>query len=344
MTEPSIVTDGGISPPPPPTGTLWHTIRTGPTTAGEWTPLDELNVVIPVAGPAAAVAGAADQAAGEAQYIYTTGGGTSLWHTIRYYGGGWCQPGLVNNQIHIPGPVAAVAGAGDGVPLEAQYMFTTDDGKLWHTIRRADGTWTPTGSVNGQITIPGPVSAIAAAGDGILGETQFLYTTGGGASLWHTIRYADGTWATPDLLNNKFTIPNPVTAVSASGDGLPGEAQFVIVFGGMLWHTIRTAAATNNWSGLGCVNHQFQPNMPAQPPVQAVAAAYDYTSGEVQFIFAKNDGSAWHTARNSYGGWEPLDNLDSLLNIPGPVTALTATGDGLDAEAQFMVILGPLQP
>ena len=116
MTEPSIVTDGGINPPPL-TGSLWHTIRTGPTTDGAWQPLDELNVVIPIAGPAAAVAGACDQAAGEAQYIYTTGGGTSLWHTIRYYGGGWQQPGLVNNQIHIPGPVAAVAGAGDGVPL-----------------------------------------------------------------------------------------------------------------------------------------------------------------------------------------------------------------------------------
>ena len=38
MTEPSIVTDGGINaPPPPPTGTLWHTIRTGPTTAGQKT-------------------------------------------------------------------------------------------------------------------------------------------------------------------------------------------------------------------------------------------------------------------------------------------------------------------
>jgi hypothetical protein len=340
MTEPSIVTDGGINAPPPPlTGSLWQTIRTGTTTDGEWQPLDELNVVIPIAGPAAAVAGACDGVTGEAQYIYTTGGGTSLWHTIRYYGGGWQTPGPVNSEISVPGPVAAVAGAGDGVSGEAQYIFTTDDGRLWHTIRHADGTWQPTGSVNSQITIPGPVAAIAAAGDGVAGETQYLYTTGGGASLWHTIRAADGKWATPDLLNNKFTITGPVTAVSASGDGLPGEAQFVVVYGGMLWHTTRTAAASNNWSALGCVNDQFRPPLSAQPPVQAVAAAYDDTSGEVQFIFNLSNGSAWHTARTSGGGWEPLDNLDSLLNIPGPVTAVTATGDGLGGEAQFILVI-----
>jgi hypothetical protein len=54
---------------------------------------------------------------------------------------------------------------------------------------------------------------------------------------------------------------------------------------------------------------------------------------------AKPDGSAWHTTRTSGGSWEPLDNLDNVLSIPGPVTVVTATGDGLGGEAQFILVI-----
>ena len=30
---------------------------------------------------------------------------------------------------------------------ETQYMFATDDGHLWHTLRHADGTWAGLGDV-----------------------------------------------------------------------------------------------------------------------------------------------------------------------------------------------------
>jgi len=47
---------------------------------------------------------------------------------------------------------------------------------LWHTLRRADGTWSGLGDVEGQFAIPGPVTAVAAA-SGAPGETQFIFTT-----------------------------------------------------------------------------------------------------------------------------------------------------------------------
>jgi len=33
----------------------------------------------------------------------------------------------------------STASGGSG---ETQFMFTTSDGHLWHTLRRADGSWT----------------------------------------------------------------------------------------------------------------------------------------------------------------------------------------------------------
>jgi len=100
-----------------------------------------------------------------------------LWHTMRRPDGSWTGLGDVNGQFSIPGPVAAVCAAGDGTAGETQFMFTTQDGHLWHTMRRPDGSWTGLGDVNGQFSIPGPVAAVSAAGDGLAGETQFMLTT-----------------------------------------------------------------------------------------------------------------------------------------------------------------------
>jgi hypothetical protein len=54
------------------------------------------------------------------------------------------------------------------------------DGHLWHTLRRADGSWTGLGDVQSQIPMQGPVAAVAAA-NGASGEIQFMFTTASGA-------------------------------------------------------------------------------------------------------------------------------------------------------------------
>ena len=74
-----------------------------------------------------------------------------LWHTIRQANGGWTGLGNVNSVFSIPGPVAAVSATSDGVTGETQFMFTTADGHLWHTIRQANGGWTGLGNVNSQL-------------------------------------------------------------------------------------------------------------------------------------------------------------------------------------------------
>ena len=96
-----------------------------------------------------------------------------VFHTIRRAGGTWAPLGDVNGQFAIPGPVRAAAGA-SATPGEAQFIFATDDGHLWHTVRSdRDGSWSGLGDVLGQIQNPGPVHAVAAASS-TPGEAQFL--------------------------------------------------------------------------------------------------------------------------------------------------------------------------
>src|SRR6266700_550437 len=307
-------------------GHPWHTLRRAD---GSWTGLEDVQGKFAIPGPVTAVAAAGDGTAGETQYMFATADG-HLWHTLRRADGSWTGLGDVQSQFTIPGPVMVVAATGDGTAGETQYMFATTDGHLWHTLRRADGSWQGLGDVQSQCTIPGPVTVVAAAGDGTAGETQYMFATADG-HLWHTLRRADGSWAGLEDVQGKFAIPGPVTAVAAAGDGTAGETQYMFATAdGHLWHTLRRA--DGSWTGLGDVQSQF--TIPG--PVMVVAATGDGTAGETQYMFATADGHLWHTLRRADGSWQGLGDVQSQFTIPGPVTAVAAAGDGTAGETQYM--------
>ena len=248
-----------------------------------------------------------------------------LWHTLRHADGSWTGLGDVQGQFAIPGPVAAISGAA-GAPGETQFAFTTSDGHLWHTLRRADGSWTGLGDVQGQFAIPGPVVAIAGA-SGLPGETQFMFATSDG-HLWHTLRRADGSWTGLGDVQGQFAIPGPVTAV-AGASGAPGETQFAFTTSdGHLWHTLRRA--DGSWTGLGDVQGQFA--IPG--PVAAVGGAAG-APGETQFAFTTSDGHLWHTLRRADGSWTGLGDVQGQFATPGPVKAV-AGASGAPGETQFI--------
>jgi hypothetical protein len=137
---------------------------------------------------------------------------------------------------------------------DTQFMFTTQDGHLWHTLRRSDGTWTGLGDVNAQFGIPGPVGPVAAASDNS-DNVQFMFVTSDG-HLWHTLRRSNGTWTGLGDVNAQFTIPGPVRAVTGTASDNPGETEWMFTTDdGHVWHTLRRANGT--WTGLGDVNAQF---------------------------------------------------------------------------------------
>src|SRR5438067_11275308 len=97
-------------------------------------------------------------------------------------------------------------------------MFATADGHLWHTLRRADGSWTGLEDVQGKIAIPGPVTAVAAAGDGTAGETQYMFATADGQH-WHAVRQAQRR-----ILSQLDVICNVVVPVQDKGISLTGNS------------------------------------------------------------------------------------------------------------------------
>ena len=64
-------------------------------------------------------------------------------------------------------------------------------GRLWHTIRAADGSWQPFGDVEGPAGEAGNLRDVAVAA---VGSSLHLAAVNNAGRLWHTIRAADGSW------------------------------------------------------------------------------------------------------------------------------------------------------
>jgi len=243
-----------------------------------------------------------------------------LWHTLRVGGGNW-QPewGSVNNwERNDPGQFKATAAAGVGNDV---HVVDISGGTLWHTLRDVSGSWQRFfGNVNDQEgNDPGLFSAVGAGAVG--NELHVVRVLEG--QIWHTIRFADGTWQTDfgDVNAQQSNNPGPFTDVAAAGVG--DEIHVVGVVNGRIWHTIRRQ--DGNWQGYyGDVNAQ-QLNDPG--PFTAAAAA---GVGDQLHIVGVVGGRLWHTIRLEDGSWQGFygDVNAELETDPGPFVDLAAAGLG----------------
>jgi hypothetical protein len=261
-----------------------------------------------------------------------TCGENQLDHTIRNADGTWTGAGDVGGQITVPGPVRAVAGT-NGAIGEAQFMFATADGLLWHTIRQASNTWAATVEVNTKIRVPGPVRVIGAASSAV-GESQFMFATAGGG-LWHTTRDPDGTWTPTGDVSGQIAVPGAVVAIAATS-AATGQAEFMFATaGGGLWHTVRDAVGT--WTPTGDVSGQIA----VAGPVQAVAAAS--AAGAAEFMFATTNGHLWHTIRGTAGIWTATGDVNAQLALSGGARTVAAAGTVGVAQFMFTTRVGDWQ-
>lgn len=95
---------------------------------------------------------------GDLQVLASTTSGTP-WHTIRQANGTWLPFGDVTGQAGNPGVVGSVATALIGGDLHV-VVQTSNDGRAWHTIRQANGTWLLFGDVTGQAGNPGSIQDV----------------------------------------------------------------------------------------------------------------------------------------------------------------------------------------
>lgn len=96
-------------------------------------------------------------------------------------------------------------------------------GTIWHTIWHPDLTWQPFGNVSQVVGDPGGgpgdgPSNMAISG---VGDDLHLVSLDGSGTIWHTIRYPDGSWQVPfGNVNRVVGVPegyNPFFACAVTG-------------------------------------------------------------------------------------------------------------------------------
>jgi hypothetical protein len=122
-------------------GKLWHAMRYADTTWSVWGDPQPQIVNGPDLGRITAVS-CSGTANGDLHIVVVAN--DKPWHTIRFADGNW-QPfwgDLLSGIADVLSLVTDANCAGTSND-ELQVLVETADGKLWHTIRFADGNWQP---------------------------------------------------------------------------------------------------------------------------------------------------------------------------------------------------------
>ncbi|RSM50858.1 hypothetical protein DMA12_01580 [Amycolatopsis balhimycina DSM 5908] len=209
-----------------------------------------------------------------------------IYHEIRNPNGTWSGfqplPGYAGAAT-FSAPSVAVAGMPGG---SAQVVAVGNDGKVYHTIRRTDGTWTGWSPLN----FTAKRVSIAAMPDG---SSQVLAEAPDG-TLYHNVRYTpSGSWQGFRALAG-FGSAATFQAGSAAVAGMPdGSAQFIAVGNdGMTYHNIRRSNGTwQGWSPVGLA-------------AGSVGVAGMPAGGSAQFVAVGTDGKVWHNIRRADGTWQ----------------------------------------
>ncbi|MFD9103633.1 CehA/McbA family metallohydrolase [Streptomyces virginiae] len=145
-------------------GAMYHCVR---GRSGTWTPWGRLaghNGAATFAGPALAITGMPD---GSSQ-VLAIGIDGIVYHQLRRPDGSWTgfrAPRGVTTAT-MGASAIGIAGTPDG---SAQVVAVGLDGRVWHNVRRPDGSWTPFGRIpgpNGRDPFPAGQVRIAALHDG----------------------------------------------------------------------------------------------------------------------------------------------------------------------------------
>ena len=113
-----------------------------------------------------------------------------LFHAIRTPDGNWTPFGDVETEAGDIGKVGKVSIAPVGRDIHVTAV-SQGDGRLWHTIRRADGTWDRFGDIESAAGEAGQFLDVASAGDG---AELHVCVLAGTLHIHHSIRHSDGTW------------------------------------------------------------------------------------------------------------------------------------------------------
>jgi hypothetical protein len=319
-----------------PVGKLWHTIRF----SDHWQPFGDVKAVEsndPGAFVSVGCAAAGFVEDGQLHVCGVTSDG-GLWHTIRFQNSTSWQPSFGNVkgvESNDPGAFVSVGcgsivgGALDERDAGLHVCGVTSDGKLWHTIRFANGSgWQPFfGDVKGvESNDPGAFVSVGCAG---YNDLHLCGVTTDG-KLWHTIRFSEygkldsatsqvttypASWQ-PSFGDVKGVESNDPGAFVSVDCAMTGEYNLHVcgvTSDGKLWHTIRFANGSGWQPSFGEVTATQAGNPGPFSLVRCAAVGSD-----LHVCGITGDGTLWHTIRFADGsGWQPFGNVTQTVGSLG---------------------------
>ncbi|MBB4927350.1 trypsin-like serine protease [Kitasatospora kifunensis] len=248
-------------------------------------------------------------------HIVALGGDGHLHHTIVRQpttGGAGMVSGF--------GDVNAVAGQLTNITQVAAvsignqlHVVAVANGRLYHTIRQADGSWIGFGDIEtggGAGNLPA-VTSVALASVG--GQLQVAAVANG--KVYHTIRNTTGNWTSWGDVAQAAGATGPVTSVAMAGSG--NDAQMVIITdnGAHQYHTIRYASGTwQPFSDLSGVWGQLT----------ATSVSGTVIAGELQLSVATSDNRVLNVVRHADKTWSAGTPLD-LQSVSGTHDKVSVT-------------------
>lgn len=231
------------------------------------------------------------------------------------------DPGVVGRRV-------AIAGLADG---SSHVVAIDGSGKVFHRVRRADGTWTDFAGLNGLGTLDtASASAVSVAG---LPDGSVQVAIDGDGGVFHRERRPDGTWSQFAPLNGRGTTSTAQASAVAIA-GLPDGSSHVVIIGagGATYHRVRYPSG--HWSEFAPLNGVGTSSVALGTAV-AVAGLPD---GSAQVSIVGTDGNVYHRVRHPNGSWtefSPLRNTDSSQIAKGSAVAIAGLPDG---SSQMLIV------
>ncbi|MFC1431416.1 hypothetical protein ACEZDB_12260 [Streptacidiphilus sp. N1-3] len=153
------------------------------------------------------------------------------------------------------------------------------NGKVYHSLCAGLATGcTAVGDVYGATrSNPGVANHIAVAG--VNGTLQVVVTTDNGASLYHAVRSANGSWTTfGNVEAATKSAPGTITSIAMAPSGGSSTSDVMELAAlnstGTIYHTIRSTSGS--WTAMQSV----QPNVPGSNPFAGHQPSFLVASGE----------------------------------------------------------------
>jgi hypothetical protein len=221
-----------------------------------------------------------------------------IWHTIRFANGSWQSAfGNVNAQESNSERRFKNVDC-DGASAKLHVCGLGTDGVIWHTIRFSNGTWQGSfGNVNAQQSNSG--LRFKKVDCSIVGEDLQVCGLGTDGVIWHTIRFANGSWQGSFGNVNGQQSNSGLRFIDIGCAAINGDLHISAVdTNGVIWHTIRFA--NGSWQGsFGDVNAQE-----SNSSLRFVAVDCANVGGNLHVGGVANSHVIWHTIRSANGSWQ----------------------------------------